>query len=109
MNGKIKRNLINQFNNLNLNYLNFSEYNENCHNEETYDLYINMFNEFVQPILNDLEKNNINSDHIIFNFFFKDKETNTIKGVFYDPEIEFNITYNNYENQIKEVVNLIKK
>src|SRR5699024_8423732 len=104
-----KTNLINKFNELDLNYLDFTGYNEieEHDNDQTYDLYIEMFNEFIQPIFDGLDKINYDSDYVIFNFFVKDEETNTIKGVFYEPEIEIDIFSNNYNKEIQSAIELI--
>ncbi|WP_323709393.1 hypothetical protein [Mammaliicoccus sciuri] len=106
-----KTNLINKFNELDLNYLDFTGYNEieEHDNNQTYDLYLEMFNEFIQPIFNELDKINYDSDYVIFNFFVKDEETNTIKGVFYEPEIEIDIFSNNYNKEIQSAIELITK
>lgn len=68
-----------------------------------------MFNEFIQPIFDGIDKIGYNSDYYIFNFFVKDEETNTIKGVFYEPEIEIDIFSNNYNEEIKSAIELILK
>lgn len=106
-----KTNLINKFNDLGLEYLDFDGYNEiEYHdNDQTYDLYIEMFNEFIQPIFDGIDKIGYNSDYYIFNFFVKDEETNTIKGVFYEPEIEIDIFSNNFDEEIKSAIELITK
>lgn len=106
-----KTKLINEFNKLKLNYLDFTGYNEieEHDNDQTYDLYIEMFNEFIQPIFDGLDKINYDSDYVIFNFFVTDEETNTIKGVFYEPEIEMDIIGINYNKEIEEVIKLITK
>lgn len=104
-------NLINKFNELDLNYLDFTGYNEieEHDNEQTYNLYNDMFNKYIDPILNGLDKINYNSDYVIFNFFVKDNETDTIKGVFYEPQIEIDITNNNYDKEIQSAIELITK
>lgn len=108
----IKTNLINKFNELDLNYLDYDGCNElEKHNDIQiyYNLYNDMFTEFINPILNGLDKINYNSDYVIFHFFIKDEETNTIKGVFYDPQIEIDITSNNYDKEIQSAIELITK
>lgn len=106
-----KANLVNKFNDLELDYLDFDGYNEvEYHdNDKTYDLYIEMFNEFIQPIFDGIDKIGYNSDYYIFNFFVRDEETNTIKGVFYEPEIEIDIFSNNFDEEIKSAIELITK
>lgn len=106
-----KTNLLNKFNKLGLEYLDFNGYDEvEYHdNDKTYDLYIEMFNEFIQPIFNELDKISYDSDYVIFNFFVKDEETNTIKGVFYEPEIEIDIFSNNFDEEIRSTIELITK
>lgn len=106
-----KTNLINKFNELDLNYLDFTGYNEieEHDNDQIHELYFEMFDEFIQPIFNGLDKINYNSDFVIFNFFVKDEETDTIKGVFYEPEIEIDIFSNNYNKEIQSVIELITK
>lgn len=104
-------NLINKFNELDLNYLDYTGYNEieEHDNEQTYNLYNDMFNKYIDPILNGLDKINYNSDYVVFNFFVKDNETDTIKGVFYEPQIEIDITNNNYDKEIQSAIELITK
>lgn len=107
----IKTNLINKFNELELEYLDFNGYNEieQHENDVTYDLYIEMFNEFIKPIFVELSKISYDSGNVIFDFFINDDETNIIKGVFYEPEIEIDIISNNYDEEIKSAIELILK
>ncbi|WP_323705891.1 hypothetical protein P3U41_05660 [Mammaliicoccus sciuri] len=103
-----KTNLINKFNELELKYLDYDGYNEieQHDNEQTYNLYNDMFNEFIEPVLNGLNEKNYD---IIFNFFVKDDETDTIKGVFHEPQIEIDITDNDYDKEIQSTIELITK
>ncbi|WP_422404508.1 hypothetical protein [Mammaliicoccus sp. JADD-157] len=102
-------NLINKFKELKLNYLDFSGYNEieEHDNEQTHELYFDLFNEFIQPIFDRLDKINYNHEHVIFNFFCE--ENGQIKGVFYEPQIEIDILSNNYDVEIKNAIELITK
>lgn len=102
-------NSINKFNKLKLNYLDFDGYNEieEHDNNQTYDLYIKMFDEFIRPIFNGLDEINYNHENVIFNFFCE--ENGQIKGVFYEPQIEIDISDNNYNKEIKSAIELITK
>lgn len=110
-------NLLEKYLNNNITYLDEYGYNTKTiedinFNHETKDiqeLYYDMFNKFIQPLMDKLKKYDEDvRDQTIFNFFLTDDENN-VYGVMYDTGIEFLITDNEieYNKTINKVFNEI--
>lgn len=106
-----KQQLINTFRELELDYLDYDGYNEiEFHDkDETYDLYISMFEVFIVPIFRKLKQSDYDYEHVIFNYFYIDDETHEIMGAFYNPQVHVQLSnVKDYQNEIKNVISLIE-
>ncbi|EGQ2886897.1 hypothetical protein EOQ17_06655 [Staphylococcus pseudintermedius] len=103
--------LVNEFYELNLKYLDESSIDdanesELPHSKETFQLYRSLFNELVRPVLQNIRNKFDKSvrDEIIFNYFAS--ENGKFYLAFYEPivYIDLNDYLNNIENTIEKLV-----
>lgn len=109
--------LLNQFKKLDSEFLNFESYlNYSDDNEfgeekffdrdEEHDLYYDMFNVFIQPIIERAEAKGVSPVDIIFDSFSLDYDTKKVIGVFYEPDVIVQLEKEDYKEEISEAVAL---
>ncbi|MFP4990237.1 hypothetical protein ACJVV8_04625 [Staphylococcus pseudintermedius] len=106
--------LVNEFYELNLKYLDESSIDdanesELPHSKETFQLYRNLFNELVKPVMKKIEIEHGENARIIFNYFAI--ENDKLFLAFYEPiyYVDLDDYLNNTENIIEKLVEETEK